>query len=86
MSAEEKKRHQREKIWLHTFRHTYASWLAMSGTVTLLELKALLRHESTRMTERYAHLIPDNLVEQSSKINHILKMGINNQNFQDNGG
>lgn len=72
MSPKEKKEHQRKKIWLHTFRHTYASWLALSGTVTLLELRTLLRHESTRMTERYAHLIPDNLEEQSSKINEIL--------------
>lgn len=73
LSPKARKRHQRQKIWLHTFRHTFASWLAQSGTVTLLELKELLRHESTRMTERYAHLIPGNLVEQSSKINRILK-------------
>jgi len=73
LSLEEKKEHQRKKIWLHTFRHTFASWLAQSGTVTLLELKALLRHESTRITERYAHLIPGELVEQSSVIHEILE-------------
>ncbi|MDR1242216.1 MAG: site-specific integrase [Deltaproteobacteria bacterium] len=72
MAPEEKKEYQRKKIWLHTFRHTFASWLAQSGTVTLLELRDLLRHESTQMTERYAHMIPDKLVEQSSKINKIL--------------
>lgn len=76
MSLEEKREHQRKKVWLHTFRHTYASWLALSGTVTLLELKTLLRHESTRMTERYAHLMPDNLAEQSSKISAILRSGM----------
>ena len=73
LSPKARSEHQRQKIWFHTFRHTFASWLAQSGTVTLLELKELLRHESTRMTERYAHLIPRNLVEQSSKIQKILK-------------
>jgi site-specific recombinase XerD len=72
LTSEEKQEHQRKKIWFHTFRHTFASWLAQSGTVTLLELRDLLRHESTQMTERYAHMIPDKLVEQSSKINKIL--------------
>jgi integrase len=73
MTPDERKEYQRKKIWFHTFRHTYASWLAQSGTVTLLELRDLLRHESTQMTERYAHMIPDKLVEQSSKINKILE-------------
>ena len=72
MTPEEKQEFQRKKIWLHTFRHTYASWLAQSGTVSLLELRDLLRHESTQMTERYAHMIPDKLTEQSSTISKIL--------------
>jgi integrase len=73
LTPEIKQEYQRKKIWFHTFRHTFASWLAQSGTVTLLELRDLLRHESTQMTERYAHMIPDKLVEQSSKINKILE-------------
>lgn len=44
-------------ITFHTLRHTFASWLAQSGKVTLLELKALMRHKSLSMTQRYAHLI-----------------------------
>lgn len=72
MTPEERQEYQRQKIWMHTFRHTYASWLAQSGTVTLLELRDLLRHESTQMTERYAHLIPGKLEQQSSKIGAIL--------------
>ncbi|MBU1040172.1 MAG: site-specific integrase [Proteobacteria bacterium] len=48
----------RHKVWFHTWRHTFASWLAQSGQVTLLELKEAMRHKSIAMTERYAHLIP----------------------------
>ncbi len=39
-------------------RHTFASWLAMSGLVTILELRYLLGHESIESTEVYAQLIP----------------------------
>ena len=48
-------------ITFHTFRHTFASWLAQSGQVTLYELMHLMRHKSIEMTERYAHLIPSEL-------------------------
>jgi integrase len=47
-----------QKVVFHTLRHTFASWLAMEGA-TLLEIKELLGHASTVMTERYSHLIPD---------------------------
>ncbi len=49
---------KRNRVWFHTWRHTFASWMAQSGQVTLLELKELMRHETLAMTQRYAHLIP----------------------------
>jgi len=49
---------KRHRVWFHTWRHTFASWMAQSGKVTLLELKELMRHETLAMTQRYAHLIP----------------------------
>lgn len=41
---------------LHGLRHTFASALASSGQVDLYTLQKLLTHESTAMTQRYAHL------------------------------
>ncbi len=41
---------------LHGLRHTYASWLASSGSVDIYTLQRLLTHESPQMTARYAHL------------------------------
>jgi integrase len=64
---------KRKKVWFHTFRHTFASWLAQSGTVTLLELRDLLRHSSITMTERYAHLIPGKAQEKTGLIETILQ-------------
>ena len=51
-------RDTRYKVWFHTLRHTFASWLAQSGDVGLHELMKLLRHKNIEMTLRYAHLIP----------------------------
>ena len=42
----------------HTLRHTFASWLAIQGE-TLLNIKELMGHKSIEMTERYAHLSPN---------------------------
>ncbi|WBF68514.1 site-specific integrase [Desulfovibrio subterraneus] len=45
-------------VW-HTLRHTYASWLAQSGKVTLAQLKSAMRHKDIKTTLRYVHLLPD---------------------------
>jgi len=42
-------------------RHCFASYLASSGEVTLYTIQKLLNHKSSRMTERYAHLLDDTL-------------------------
>lgn len=46
------------RVVFHTLRHTFASWLAIAGT-DIYRIKKLMRHKTLKMTERYAHLIPD---------------------------
>lgn len=48
----------RQRVYFHTLRHTFASWLALNGE-TLLTIKELMGHKTIAMTMRYAHLIPD---------------------------
>jgi Phage integrase family len=46
---------QRDRITLHSLRHTFASWLTIAG-VPLRRVQQLLGHKSIVTTERYSHL------------------------------
>jgi integrase len=50
----------RQKVVFHTLRHTFASWLVMSG-VDLYTVQKLMGHSTIAMTERYSHLAPNHL-------------------------
>ena len=54
------KRASIEDFRFHDLRHTFAARLATSG-VPLAEIRDLLGHSTIQMTERYAHLSPENL-------------------------
>lgn len=45
---------------IHDLRHTCAAWL-VGASVPLAEVRDLLGHSSITMTERYAHLAPENV-------------------------
>lgn len=49
-----------EDFRVHDLRHTCAAWLVTAG-VALPEVRDLLGHGSITMTEKYAHLSPDNV-------------------------
>lgn len=51
----------------HTFRHTFASHLAMEG-VPLNTIKELLGHSSVKTTEIYAHLTKKHKIDMASKL------------------
>jgi site-specific recombinase XerD len=50
----------RQKVVFHSLRHTFASWLVMSG-VDLYTVQKLMGHSTMSMTERYSHLAPEHL-------------------------
>lgn len=49
---------RRQRVVIHSMRHTFASWLVQKGT-PLYTVSKLMGHSSIKMTERYAHLAPD---------------------------
>ncbi|MFY3093557.1 tyrosine-type recombinase/integrase [Achromobacter xylosoxidans] len=56
-----------EDFRIHDLRHTCASWLVMAG-VPLLVVRDLLGHSSIEMTERYAHLAPNQVHEAMRRL------------------
>ncbi|MEM7195406.1 MAG: site-specific integrase [Pseudomonadota bacterium] len=61
---------------IHDLRHTCAAWLVSNG-VPLTEVRDLLGHSTVKMTERYAHLAPENVraavnrLDDWSRLSHI---------------
>ena len=58
---------EKNRITVHSLRHTHASWLATNG-MNILEIKEQLGHKTLEMTLRYSHLIPSARYEQTLKI------------------
>ncbi|MEM7378967.1 MAG: site-specific integrase [Pseudomonadota bacterium] len=56
-----------EDFHIHDCRHTCAAWLVTAG-VPLIEVRDLLGHSTIEMTERYAHLSPDNVRAAVNKL------------------
>lgn len=65
-----------QKVVFHTLRHTFASWLAIQGTL-ILTIKELMGHKSIDMTMRYAHLIPDQKRVAVQNMENIFKQNQN---------
>lgn len=71
-----------EDFRIHDLRHTCAAWLVTAG-VTLAEVRDLLGHSTIKMTERYAHLAPENirsvvarLDEPVSRLRHVPQLRV----------
>jgi integrase len=62
----------RQKVYFHTLRHTFASWIVQSGE-NLYTVKELLGHSTMAMTERYSHLASKNLKNAVKKLEDSMK-------------
>ncbi len=49
---------RKDRVVIHTLRHTFASHLAINGT-SIYKIKKLMDHSDIKMTMRYAKLMPD---------------------------
>ncbi|WDP89344.1 MAG: site-specific integrase [Desulfobacter sp.] len=58
---------RRERVTFHTCRHTCASWMVKQG-ISLYLVQKVLGHSTIQVTERYAHLAPDQLQLAASAI------------------
>jgi len=58
LSAEELAENRREKVVIHTLRHTFASQLVINN-VPIYTVKERMNHRDIKQTMRYAKLAPD---------------------------
>ena len=58
-----------ENFRIHDLRHTCAAWLVSAGAA-LSEVRDLLGHTTVKMTERYAHLAPENVRTAVARLDH----------------
>lgn len=59
---------------IHDLRHTCASWLVSAGQ-SLAAVRDLLGHSTVKMTERYAHLSPENVRHAVSVLDSVSRIG-----------
>jgi integrase len=57
----------RLKVYFHSLRHTYASWMIEEGA-DLYTVQKLLGHKTNVMTQRYAHLSENKLREATAAL------------------
>ena len=60
------------RMFLHEFRHTFATYLVQNG-VPLEDICVLLGHSSIKETEIYAHHRPDDLHHQVRRLDGLLE-------------
>ncbi len=60
-----------EGVTAHTLRHTSASMMINAGR-SLYDVQAVLRHSSSQVTEKYAHLSKQSVMTASDTISDQL--------------
>lgn len=58
------------EVRFHDVRHSYASWLIQAGA-TLTDVRDLLGHSDSRVTDRYAHLAAEHLEAAVAKLPRV---------------
>lgn len=61
---------RRQKVVFHTLRHTFGSWLAMSGAHPRV-IMDLMGHSRMEQTMRYTHLAP---VQKRQAVDELERM------------
>jgi site-specific recombinase XerD len=61
-----------EGLRVHDLRHSFATFAVMSGA-SLYDVQKLLGHSDIGMTQRYAHMVDDNLQRATDNVSQVIE-------------
>ncbi|MBS5979593.1 MAG: tyrosine-type recombinase/integrase [Dysgonomonas mossii] len=69
--------------FFHCSRHTFATSVTLANKVTMENVAKMLGHSSTRMTQHYARVLDESILEDMMNVDN--KLFNNNLNPENNG-
>lgn len=72
-----------KRLSTHCSRHTFATSVTLANKVTMENVAKMLGHSSTRMTQHYARVLDESILEDMMNVDN--KLFNNNLNAENNG-
>lgn len=58
----------KKNLTTHTARHTFASTVTLANNVSIADVSKMLGHSSIRMTQHYAKILDQSIMENMEKV------------------
>lgn len=58
----------KKNLTTHTDRHTFASTVTLANNVSIADVSKMLGHSSIRMTQHYAKILDQSIMENMEKV------------------
>lgn len=62
----------KKNLTVHVARHTFATTITLANHVSLQNVSKMLGHSSTKMTQHYARVLDQNIMEDMQKVSRNL--------------
>ncbi|WP_370567590.1 site-specific integrase [Dysgonomonas sp. Marseille-P4677] len=72
-----------KRLSTHVARHTFATSVTLANKVTMENVAKMLGHSSTRMTQHYARVLDESILDDMMSVDN--KLFGNNSNTENNG-
>lgn len=62
----------KKNLTVHVARHTFATTITLANHVSLQNVSKMLGHSSTKITQHYARVLDQNIMEDMQKVSRNL--------------
>ena len=70
-----------KRLTTHCSRHTFATSVTLANKVTMENVAKMLGHSSTRMTQHYAKVLDQSILEDMMNVDNKLFNNLNAENY-----